>query len=126
MTNLAKIAPEYDMYEAYSISSNDSEGNLHEPILKPSQILSLHSESKLEYDSDSSDDYNHHNVIVNVNKNSSDIRNSLRNFRSRLHSMSSNVRNSLSRDKKKTNLKKIFACVTTFVTGVTLLFALGF
>ena len=123
MSNLAKIVPEYDMYDAYSISSN-SEGNLHEPILRPSQIISIHDESKHEYDSDSSDEYDI--IMSNVKKPPNVIQKSLRSLRLRVDSMPSSLRNSLMGEKKKTNMKKIVACVTTFVTGVTLLFAFGF
>ena len=124
MSNLAKIVPEYDMYDAYSISSNDSEGNLHEPILRPSQIISIHSESKHEYDSDSSDEYDI--IVGNVKKMPYVIQKSLESLRLRDNSMPSSLHNSLIGEKKKTNMKKIVACVTTFITGVTILFAFAF
>ena len=122
MSNLAKISPEYDMYEAYSISSHDSEGQLHEPILRPSQIVDMDNQN---YDSDSSDDDN--NIIMsNVRKSPSVIDKSLRMFRLRANSLPTKVRDSLIGENKKSNFKKIIAGVSTFITGITLLFVFTF
>ena len=97
MSNLAKISPEYDMYEAYSISSNDSEGQLHEPILRPSEIVDTNNKN---YDSDSSDD--EYNIIMsNVKKPPSVIKKSLRSFRLRANSLPTKIRDSLVGENKK-------------------------
>ena len=122
MSNLAKISPEYDMYEAYSISSHDSEGQLHEPILRPSQIVDMDNKN---YDSDSSDD--DYNIIMsNVKKSPSVIDKSLKIFILRANSLPTKVRDSLVGENKKNNFKKIVAGVSTFITGITLLFVFTF
>ena len=119
---MQRFLPNMICTQAYSISSHDSEGQLHEPILRPSQIVDMDNQN---YDSDSSDD--DYNIIMsNVRKSPSVIDKSLKMFRLRANSLPTKVRDSLVGENKKSNFKKIIAGVSTFITGITLLFVFTF
>ena len=122
MSNFAKITPEYDMYEAYSVSSNDSDGCLHEPILRPSEIVSQSKDR--DYDSDSSDDYNEYHIIVNVKKNPSVIKSQLRLFKNRVSYLPKKIKGTFINEKQSNRLKKIFGGISLITGCIGLIFVL--
>lgn len=117
-SNLSKISPEYNMYDAYSVSDDDSTSSYNEPVLRPSHIITA--EKDKNYDSDSSDDYNENNIIMNNKRKKSFIRNSLKSFKVRTSYLPSKIRDTFIINNKKNNCKKILV-ISSFISTIVLI-----